>query len=463
MPTATDTECRDPGRTWDGPAVALLDGGSRGTVRVLGGPGTGKTSLLVDIAVARIAGGADPQSVLLLTGSGRLSTQARAGLTVRLLSTGEHGQHPPVVRQPLLRSLHSYAFAVLRLAAERAGDPPPRLITGAEQDGTIRELLAGDLEDGATYWPAPLRAALGTAGFATELRDLMARCTERGVDASQLRRLGRLHKRPEWVAAGRFAEQYEQVMLLRSSVGMAAPQATVPAFGAAELVGAALDALAADPELLAGERARISTLLVDDAQHLDPQAAQLVRVLAAGVDSAIIAGDPNQAVFGFRGADPALLTASDAPAVQLERSYRCAPAIARAISGVAGLLPGHGPARVISGSAADTDADEGSVSVQLAASERAEVNLIADTLRRAHLLDGVPWAQMAVVVRSVSRAAVALPRVLSAAGVPVAAPTVSAPLADNAVVHAMLTVLAATADGLTGEHALELVTGPIGR
>ena len=52
--------------------------------------------------------------------------------------------------------MHSYAFAVLRLAAQRNGDPPPRLITSAEQDGIIRELLAGDLEDGdARRWPGP--------------------------------------------------------------------------------------------------------------------------------------------------------------------------------------------------------------------------------------------------------------------------------------------------------------------
>ena len=52
------------------------------------------------------------------------------------------------MREPLVRTVHAYAFAVLRLAAQRKGDPPPRLITGAEQDGIIRELLAGDLEDG---------------------------------------------------------------------------------------------------------------------------------------------------------------------------------------------------------------------------------------------------------------------------------------------------------------------------
>jgi hypothetical protein len=173
-----------------------------------------------------------------------------------------------------------------------------------------RELLAGDLEDGehgSVRWPKLLRPALSTVGFATELRDLLSRCAERGVDPIELQRIGRRAGRAEWLAAGQFAQVYEQVMLLRSAVGMAAPQATVPALGAAELVGAALEAFATDPDLLAAERARVRVLLVDDAQHLDPQAARLVRVLARGTDLTVIAGDPSQSVFGYRGADPALL------------------------------------------------------------------------------------------------------------------------------------------------------------
>ena len=62
--------------------------GLRGVVRVLGGPGTGKTSLLVDTAAARIGrAGADPESVLLLTGSGRLGARTRGVLTAALLSS----------------------------------------------------------------------------------------------------------------------------------------------------------------------------------------------------------------------------------------------------------------------------------------------------------------------------------------------------------------------------------------
>jgi superfamily I DNA/RNA helicase/RecB family exonuclease len=383
-------------------------------------------------------------------------------LTTALLGSRSGGPCRAAVREPLVRTVHGYAYAVLRRAAERAGDAPPRLVTSAEQDAIIRELLAGDLADGpraASAWPAQLRPALATAGFATELRNLLARCAERGVDPQELERLGRRCRRPEWVAAGQFARQYEQVMLLRAAVGTAAPQATTPALGAAELVGAALEAFAVDPELLAAERARIRLLLVDDAQQLDPQAAALVRALAAGTEATLVAGDPNQAVFGFRGGEASGLLADDSPSVTLTVSHRCAPAVARAVSGIAGRLPGGSAGRRIDG----TGPEDGSVTARLAGSAHAEAAMIADALRRAHLVDGVPWSQMAVIVRSVPRAGPRLPRALAAAGVPVAAPPASGPLSDEPAVRALLTVLAAVADGLDGERALALLTGPIGR
>ncbi|MBO0677619.1 ATP-dependent helicase [Mycolicibacterium sp. S2-37] len=443
-PTSPDTELLEPSR--------------RGLVRLVGGPGTGKSTLLIGTAAAHIRAGVDPESVLLLTGSTQLGAQARAAITRELLRDGVRR----VVRQPLVRTVHSYAFAVLRLAAQRNGGAPPRLITGAEQDGIIRELLAGDLEDGdrsPVAWPAGLRPALATAGFAGELRDLMARCTERGVDPVALQRLGRQCARPEWSAAGRFAQAYEQIMLLRSAVGMAAPQATVPALGAAELVGAALEAFATDPELLAAERSRVRLLLVDDAQHLDPQAARLVRALMPGADLTVIAGDPDQAVFGYRGADPTLLREpSDSPLIALTESHRCAAAVADAITAVAQRLPGAA-ARGLTGVADRA----GSVTVRLAAGTHAESALVADALRRAHLVDGVPWSEMAVVVRSMSRVGAPLARALTAAGVPVDLPAAATPLAEQPAVATLLTVLEAAAGGLTGAQAESLLAGPLGR
>lgn len=444
--------------------AAALDVSAAGVLQVRGGPGTGKSSLLTQVATAHVAAGTDPNAVLLLTGAGRLPAAARGALTATLLAAGAPTAGP-AIREPLVRTVHGYAFAVLQRAARRAEAAPPRLVTGAEQDSVIRELLAGD---GAGAWPRSLHAALATDGFATELRDLMARCAERGVDPAQLVRLGKRCGRPEWTAAGRFAAQYEQVMLLRAAVGTAAPQATTPALGAAELVGAALEAFATDPDLLIEERGRIKLLLVDDAQQLDPQAARLVRVLAAGVPRTVIAGDPDQAVFGFRGAEPTALspasgddasTGASPTVVTLTRSHRCAPAVARAVSAVAGRLPGRSATRRLEG----TGLEAGSVLVRTAATGHAEAALIADTLRRAHLVDGVPWSQMAVIVRSVPRAAARLPRTLAAAGVPVTLPAAGGLLSEQPAVAALLTVLECAADGVDAPRALALLTGPIGR
>ena len=97
------------------------------------------------------------------------------------------------------------------------------------------------------------------------------------------------------------------------------------------------------------------------------------------------------------GADAAALLDTDGQTVKLATSHRCAPVIARAVSGVGRLLPGLAPARAIAGA----DGPDGSVAAVLAASAHAEAAVVADTLRRARLVDDVPWSQMAVIVRSV--------------------------------------------------------------
>jgi hypothetical protein len=68
-----------------------------------------------------------------------------------------------------------------------------------------------------------------------------------------------------------------------------------------------------------------------------------------------------------------------------------------------------------------------------------------------------------VIVRSVPRLGAALERALVASGVPVESTASNAPLADQPAVRALLTVLDVTADGIDGDRALSLLTGPIGR
>src|ERR1700757_1648420 len=103
--------------TWGAEAGAVLAPGVRGLIRVLGGPGTGKSSLLVDAAVAQIGAGVDPESVLLLTGSGRGGVRARSTWPTALLRSHPGGARRAAVREPLVRTVHSYAYAALRRGA----------------------------------------------------------------------------------------------------------------------------------------------------------------------------------------------------------------------------------------------------------------------------------------------------------------------------------------------------------
>nr|WP_281032776.1 ATP-dependent DNA helicase [Nocardia asiatica] len=476
-------------RDWGADVRALLDAAAEaGPARpgwrpwqVLGGPGTGKTALLVDLAAERIAAGADPDSVLVLTHSKQAAGAVRDAITTRLSGPepGADGGVPGATREPLVRTLHSYAFSVLRRHAMAHGNPPPRLLTGAEQDAVLREMLRGDLTDMAEgargLWPERLRPALALGGFAEQLRDLMLRATERGIGPEDLVRLGREHAKPEWVAAGRFAIRYEQTMLLRWSVGVEAPEATAPALDAAELVGAALDALAVDPNLLAAERARIRYLLVDDAQHLDPQAAVLVKAIGHSARITVIAGDPDQAVFAFRGADARFVAELDVPDEQrvvLRANHRFSGQVELAVARIAARLPGSAPQRIPVPDRADPREDGTEVRVRVLATPAKEAALIADHLRRAHLTGGVPWSRMAVIVRSVPLSLAPLRRALLGAGVPVRQPALDTPLARRRGAAWMLLALRAVLAGEAARHgaepafepedALDLLSGPLG-
>lgn len=457
---------------------------------VHGGPGTGKTSLIVDAAVARLCDrNVDPESVLVLASGRRAATALREQITRRVLAADARGDGRSgiggALREPLVRTIHSYAFAILRLQASVHDNPPPRLITGSEQDAVLRELLQGDIDDGAQYWPTWLRAALGTDGFAQALRDMLMRAAERGVGPEELMKLGRAHNHPEWVAAGRAYAQYEQTMLLRGAVGIAAPHASAPAVDAAELVGSALSAFATDPELLAVQRSRIRHLLVDDAQHLDPQAAQLIRLIGTGADATIIAADTDQSIFSFRGASPRFVDDLSEPGspqdIMLDNDFRSLPGINAAGAALARRLPGHRPhpyptpARADAESGTDGIRDDATVKVFTSAAK--EATAVADLLRRAHLFEGVDWSSMAVIVRSVAQSLPALRRAFRSAGVPLNTPTSDLPLHRQRAVGAFLLALrvvdessaqsdAAQSDPqnepLTADDLITLLSGPIG-
>ncbi|MBB5921950.1 superfamily I DNA/RNA helicase/RecB family exonuclease [Actinoalloteichus hoggarensis] len=521
---------------WDALGRRVLDHPG-GLLRVLGGPGTGKTTLIAETVADRIRGGVDPESVLVLT-AGRPAAQAlRSRIATLLTAPDPERGLPRTAREPMVRTLHSYAFAVLRAYSDLAGLPQPRLLPVPDQDAMIRELLRGDVADGAPGWPAALRPALLLPDFAAELRDLLLRTAERGLGPEDLITLGERHGRPEWTAAGRFGQVYEEIAQL-GATDPGADHDSGPALDAAELVAQALLTLETEDDLLAAEHARVRHLIVDDAQHLDPQQFRLIRLLGDQAKELILAGDPDQSVFSFRGADPRCLLDADPDGdrtVVLTVDHRMSPAVRGAVRRLTARLPGAGPQRELRAPAAPDElapefvddalppdpfedepppdpfeedlppdpfdgepppddvgtapppdletavfgrvseeadptgprlplAPDGVVQVRLLASAAQEAAWVADQLRRARLLHGVPWSEMAVIVRSAARSLPVLRRALLAAGVPMTVPLDEVPLAEQPAVRPLLELLrcADQPSELNPDIAAMLLGSPLG-
>lgn len=450
---------------------AVIDNTER-RLRVLAGPGTGKTATLVEAVAQRITDrGVLPEQILVLTFSRRAATELTARITQRLGVT---------TREPIVRTLHGYAFAVLRRQAAAAGDSVPRLLAAGESDQVVRELLSGHLDDGTGEWPESLRPALASPTFAAELRDLMLRTAERGITPGRLAELGRRRRRPEWQAAARFAREYQDVADLRQgTAGLG------PALDQAELTRAAL-ALFADDAVLAQEQGRVRRLFVDEYQDVDPAQARLIERLASGADELVVFGDPDQAIYAFRGSQPGAMRRIEVDStISLTVSHRLAPAVLDATRRVATALPGGWPHRALTvdpagcadpagwagtpgsaepsvpGADGNGSAGDGSVVVRTFPTAAGEAAFLADELRRAHLRGGVAWSRMAVLVRSPARDLPPIRRALAAAGVPCSAGPVD-PAADDPVVRAILAVLRFGLDPqqLTGGQAVALLTAP---
>jgi superfamily I DNA/RNA helicase/RecB family exonuclease len=450
-----------------------------GPVLVLAGPGTGKTTTIVESVVDRVQRrGMDPSRVLVLTFSRKAAGELRERIALRLNRT---------LRQPLALTFHSYAFALVRREFVLAGEQSPILLPGPEQLLEVRRLLRGEASDGSAHWPEQLRPAVGTRGFAAELRDFLLRAAERGLDGSGLTALGRLHGRADWQAAGQFLDVYAARFDL----------APVPAYDYAEIVRIA-GSLLRQGAVRTRERDAYDVVLVDEYQDTDPAQEELLWQLAGDGRELVAVGDPDQSIYAFRGAEvdtvrrfPDRFRSPDgrpAEVVALRTCRRSGPALLAASRRIAARLPmvlsrsDSGPHGGQSSQTSDAKADRraagrdhrglvplpsaepGTVQIVTAASESQEAALIADTLRRAHLMEGVAWSSMAVLVRSAALQVPALQRALAAAGVPIAVAGDEQPLTAEPATRPLLQLItcAIRPEALDEQAAAELLTGPLG-
>ncbi|MFB7619355.1 ATP-dependent helicase [Kitasatospora sp. NPDC056181] len=468
------------------PAPPVLDDYQRavaehtgGPLLVLAGPGTGKTTTLVEAVARRIERGTDPERILVLTFSRKAAMELRDRMSARL-GTSSAAPRPTALRSPQATTFHSFSYALLRAHQDpQEYAEPLRLLSGPEQDVMVRELLAGGAEDarlggGRISWPLDLRACLTTRGFADEVRAVLARSRELGLGEAELERFAEGVQRPDWAAAAHFLADYLDVLDLRGVLDYA------------ELVHRAV-LLAERPEVGEELRARYDVVFVDEYQDTDPSQVRLLRRLAGDGRELIAVGDPDQSIYAFRGADingilefPQTFRQADgSPAdVKVLRVSRRSGAVLLAASReLARRMPmGRLPAEKLAQHRALLPSREGGrIEVYTYPTPGTELDSIADLLRRAHLEDGVPWGEMAVLVRAGARSIPGVRRALGAAGVPLEIDGDDLPLREEPAVAQLLLALRVCAeqahrdrnapeapDPLTTELAHTLLTGPLG-
>ncbi|MFD7381986.1 ATP-dependent helicase [Streptomyces anulatus] len=504
----------------------LLDAGQRavvdhpgGPLLVLAGPGTGKTTTLVESVAARVNRGADPARILVLTFSRKAAVELRDRMAARL----------GAARGPQATTFHSYCYALVR--AHQDADlfaDPLRLLSGPEQDVTVRELLAGQLDlekEGLAHvrWPDELRSCLTTRGFADEVRAVLARSRELGLGPDALAAFARRTGRPDWTAAAQFLAEYLDILDAQGVLDYA------------ELVHRAV-LLAERPEVAERLAGSYDAVYVDEYQDTDPAQVRLLRAVAGnrgrapgyargrgeeargeearggesrgdggrgegtraggarseaarGGRTLIAFGDPDQSIYTFRGADvngildfPDTFRRADggpAPVGVLTTSRRSGAGLLAATRLLTRRMPlTRLPAdtvRVHRDPAAVRDG--GRVETYTYPTASTELENIADLLRRAHLEDGVPWQEMAVLVRAGGRSLPAVRRALTSAGVPLEVDGDDLPLRHEPAVAPLLTALrtvataalrgvpdgdAETPSWLDTETALTLLTSPLG-
>lgn len=424
-----------------------------GPLLVLAGPGTGKTTTLVESVAARVNRGADPARILVLTFSRKAAVELRDRMAARL----------GAARGPQATTFHSYCYALVR--AHQDADlfaDPLRLLSGPEQDVTVRELLAGQLDlekEGLAHvrWPDELRSCLTTRGFADEVRAVLARSRELGLGPDALAAFARRTGRPDWSAAAQFLAEYLDILDAQGVLDYA------------ELVHRAV-LLAERPEVAERLAGSYDAVYVDEYQDTDPAQVRLLHALAgnrgrapgytrehgadAGTGRTLIAfGDPDQSIYTFRGADvngildfPDTFRRADggpAPVGVLTTSRRSGAGLLAATR----LLTRRMPLTRLPGDTVRAHRelhavrDGGRVETYTYPTASTELENIADLLRRAHLEDGVPWQEMAVLVRAGGRVLPAVRRALTSAGVPLEVDGDDLPLRHEPAVAPLLTAL----------------------
>jgi uncharacterized protein (TIGR00375 family) len=378
-------------------AAAAVDG----PLVVVAGPGSGKTRMITHrIAHLVLECGVPAASCLAITFTRRAAEELRARLAA--LVPGSAGDCP-------VHTFHSLGLAFLRAEAEAAG--------------LAADFRVADERERAATLAADLGLAASKAARLLQAISMLKRTGAQPGDeatAAALAACRRLGMEGNWVDFD-------------------------------DLVCLPVEILQTHADIAARWRTRFRHVCVDEFQDVDNQQYRLLQLLVAPDGNLCVIGDPDQAIYGFRGANAACFShfGRDFPAartVRLGRNYRSTGTIVAAAAQVIGAGTAGGITRPM----------QEAVTLHTAPTERAEAEFVAATIEsllgghdllaanKAQTLTGgerpLGFADFAVLYRTDAQSA-ALREALDRAGIPFKKSSPAA-IAGQAAVAALLAVLA---------------------
>jgi len=391
--------------------------------RLLAGPGAGKTQALVDLYADLVESGrASREQILVLT----FSTAAARELTERLderLQDSYGRCH--------IGTFHSFCARLMR----EWGDPGSLLMSGLQEWVAMRATLeAMDRAELGGFAPIA-----GSDGFTQDALAFVALLKQNLVHPGLFRLLAEASGTPRLRALAQIFWAY---------------QARLEAAGLCDfrdLVRGAIELLEARPAVLERLRAGLRYVLVDEFQDVDPAQFHLLSLLAPPPGrreqgpALLVAGDPDQSIYGFRGAVPQLLTDDFvrvyAPrTLELQVSHRCpGPVLEAGRRLLEATHPGRAP-RTLAG-APDGNGDV--VRVVREATAVDEAFFVAREIRRLMLeRPDLRPRDFAVLLRSTASLAAPFEEAARAMGLPYEVRGVTT-IARNEIVRFLLAYLRA--------------------
>ena len=427
-----------------------------GTLVYLGAPGSGTTTALAH-AIAERTRTEGARSVWAVTVGRRAAADLRSQVA-GLLGSGA---------LPTITTIHALAFSLVSSFGPRLDEDLAslRVLSGAEEDQRARELILGSITDASIDWPDSVRQALPTLGMANEVRAFTTRLRDLGLDPDQAERAAEASGDPLVQALVHFASLEAETASLENVIDYSG------------LISLAR-AIASTDEVRLQMQSALSALYVDEFHDFDALQADLLMRLVPADKTFVVAGDPARSIYGFRGSDPRVFAdllerrrqsvGSGAPEVivapEVHRGSAQSLAIAARVLAHETLvgLPSQTAIRLRrprDGAGADPDASVDIVIADASGNLRSHIGRL---LREAHVRDGIPWSQMAVLTRTTSTVA-DVRRDLQVVGVPVHTESIDLALPDEPAVSALLDVMdAATRAGRIGEtEAVDVMSGPV--